>query len=591
MGLPDNKSNSRVSRVLEGMAVWGSYYRENIDEFVTEYLGFKFLKWFQLLLLTMMNKARIFLWIAARGMGKSFLIAIFIVVRCILYPGTKVVIVSGTRGQSINVLEKIQMELMPKSPNLRNEIDLAKSKFSGQDAKVIFKNTSFIKVVTASDNARSNRANILIVDEFRMVDQDTIATVLKKFLTMRRAPEYRELSAKERQAEYSKEVNKTIYLSSAYFKDHWSFLRTIDTFKMMLNDKNENFTDFACGLPYELSIQEGLLFAEDVESDMLESDFNEIKWSMEMDALWYGDEEGSFFDFDSISKNRKIKYPFLPSRLSELLNNNPKIKIPAKQPGEKRILSVDIALMSSKKNHNDATALFVNQLQPTKSGRYVSNIVYGDADEGSHTADQVLKIRKMYEEYDCDYIVLDCQGVGFGVYDGLTRDVVDPDTGEIYPPLSCCNNQEMADRCTDANAPKVIWSIKANAKFNSDCAVLLREGFKSGKVRLLMTEYDADKLLRDVKGYSSLSPVNRLKLQQPYVNTTLLIDELVKLQYENTGGNNLIKLSERSGMRKDRYSSLSYNYYVATQLESKMSKRKRTDIDESVFMFKAPKIK
>lgn len=153
---------SRYQKVLEGIAIWGSYYRANIDIFVEEYLQLDFLKWFQMMLLVMMDRARVFVWIAARGMGKSFLIAIFVVVRCILYPGTKVVITSGTRGQSVNVLEKIQTELMPVSPNLRKEIDMANSKFSGQDAKIMFKNSSYIKVVTASDNARSNRANILI---------------------------------------------------------------------------------------------------------------------------------------------------------------------------------------------------------------------------------------------------------------------------------------------------------------------------------------------------------------------------------------------------------------------------------------------
>ena len=191
-------AQARRERVIEGMAIWGSYYRENFDIFVEEYLQLDFLKWFQTMLLVMMNRSRVFLWIAARGMGKSFLIAIFAVARCILYPGTKVVITSGTRGQSINVLEKIQTELMPVSPNLRNEIDMNKTKFSGQDAKVMFKNGSFIKVVTASDNARSNRANILIVDEFRMVKKDTIDTVLKKFLTSRRMPPYRELTEAQR---------------------------------------------------------------------------------------------------------------------------------------------------------------------------------------------------------------------------------------------------------------------------------------------------------------------------------------------------------------------------------------------------------
>lgn len=579
-------AKSRRDKVIEGMAIWGSYYRANIDVFVVDYLQLDFLKWFQLVLLVMMDRARVFLWIASRGMGKSFLIAIFACVRCILYPGTKVVITSGTRGQSINVLEKIQTELLKVSPNLRNEIDMDETKFSGQDAKVVFKNSSYIKVVTASDNARSNRANILIVDEFRMVKKDTIDTVFKKFLTSRRMPPYKELTEAERKAEYAKEPNKSCFLSSAYFKDHWSYNKMLDTFKLMLDD---NKTDFVCGLPYQLSIQEGLLFPEDVETDMLEADFNEIKWSMEMEAMWFGDEDGSFFDFNSISKNRRINYPMLPDRLSSLLGNSQKVKIPAKQLGEKRILSADIALMSSKKHNNDATAVFINQMMPTKAGRYTNNIVYSDTFEGLHTEDQALIIRKMYDEFQCDYIVLDCTGLGLGVYDALVRDMVDPDTGEVYPALSCYNNQEMAERCTVKGADKVIWAIKGNPTINSECAVLLREGFKSGKIRLLVTEYDGESLLSDIKGYSSLSPSEKTKLQMPYVHTTLLIDELVNLQHDESGGR--VRVFEKTGRRKDRYSSLSYNYYVATQLESKLGRHREASFGDGMFLFKPPKIK
>lgn len=568
------------------MAVWGSYYRENIDEFVLNYLGFTFLKWFQLALLAMMNRSSTFLWIAARGMGKSFLIAIFAVVRCILYPGTQIVITSGTRGQSINVLEKIQVLLMPASPNLKNEIDLDKTKFSGQDAKVMFKNGSYIKVVTASDYARSNRANILIIDEFRMVKKDTIDTVLKKFLTSRRMPPYKELSDAQKTAEYAKEPNKSLYLSSAFFKDHWSYTKMRDTFRVMLD---ENKSDFVCGLPYQLSIQEGLLFPQDVEGDMLESDFNEIKWLMEMEALWFGDEDGAFFDFGSISKNRRIKYPMLPDKLSALLGNSQKIKIPPKQNGEKRILSADIALMSSKKHSNDASAIFINQMLPTKAGRYTCNIVYSDTFEGLHTEDQALVIRRLYDEFGCDYIALDCTGLGLGVYDALVRDISDPETGEIYPALSCCNNSEMAERCTTKGAEKVIWAIKGNPALNSECAVLLREGFRSGKVRLLIDEYDGERTLAEIKGFTSLSQSEKMKLQMPYVHTTLLIEELVKLQHEESSGR--VRIFERAGMRKDRYSSLSYSYYVAMQLESKLNRNRELDFSNSAFIFKPPKLK
>lgn len=578
---------SRRERVLEGMAIWGSYYRENVDEFAVQYLGFGFLKWFQLALLMMMNRCRTFLLIAARGLGKTFLIAIFCCIRCILYPGTQVVVTSGTRGQAITVLEKIQMQLIPVSANLRNEIDMEKSKFSGQDAKIIFKNTSYIKVVTASDTARSNRANILIVDEFRLVNKDTIDTVLKKFLTSRRMPPYSELSEEERKAEYAKEPNKSAFLSSAFFKDHWSYQKMQDVFRFMLDDTQN---EFACGFPYELPIEEGLLFREDVESDMLESDFNEIKFSMECEALWFGDDGDSFFDFASVSKNRHIQYPMLPERLSSLVGGDGRVSIPKKVPGEKRILSVDIALMASRRHDNDATSIFLNQMLPTKAGMYTSNIVYGEVNEGMHTEDEALNIRRLYEEFQADYIVIDTNGIGLGVYDALVRDIADPDTGEIYPAISCCNDTAMAERCTVQGAEKVIWSVKGTAKFNSECAVLLREGFRGGKIRLLMTEYDADSLLAKIDAFKKLSPQLREAVKLPYTNTTLLINELVKLQHDESGGG--VRVFERSGARKDRYSSLSYNYFVATQLGVKLSRRKKsTSSNSSIFMYRAPKIK
>lgn len=557
---------SRLENVMEGAAYWGSYYRENPDEFAKDYLHLE-LKPFQKFLLVMMFWSNVFVLIACRGLGKTFLSAIYCVVRCILYPGTKVCIASGTRGQAINVLEKIMYELKPISPELCAEIDEKQSKVNGTNAQIVFFNTSVIKVVTASDTSRGNRCNVLLLDEYRLISKDTIDTVLRKFLTLRRMPRYSELSKEERLREYAKEKNLTLYLTSAFFKDHWSYLKCVDTFNAMIKEGKKQFV---CGFPYQLSVEEGLLDPESVADEMAESDFSEIKWSMEMDAMWYGSEEDAFFDFSSISKNRRIKYPMLPEKLSSKIGN-PNIKIPPKQNGEVRILSADIALMSSKKNNNDATAIFINQLMPTKAGRYVSNITYTDTCEGLRTDDQALVIRRLFDEYMCDYLVLDTNGLGLGVYDCLARDIVDPETGEIYPALSCCNNPEMASRCTVTGADKVIWAIKASAQFNSDCAFLLREAFRSGRMRLLVTEYDADVLLKGLKGYQQLNPTEKAQCRLPYMQTTLLIDELTKLQHEESGGK--IKIFEKSGMRKDRYSSLSYNYYVATQLENKLSKR------------------
>ena len=561
-----------------------AYYRANPHRFVKDFLHID-LRWFQKIVIYAMNMNPAFCMIASRGLGKSFLIAIYCCVRCVLYPGTKICIASGTRGQATNVLEKIRTEIIPKSNELKCELRGGDIKIAASEAIALFKNGSYIKVVTASDSARGNRANVLVLDEFRMIDKDTIDTVLTKFLTASRQPGY--LSKPEYAHLKDQERNRQVYLSSAYFQDHWSYMKVKSFVKNMQHPDRDWFI---CSFPYQLAIKEKLSNREDIADQMLDEDFNEIRWMMEMLAEFYGDSEGSFFNYEAVAKNRKIQYPMLPGRMCAKLANNTKLRIQPKTAGEKRILSVDIALMSSNKHKNDASAIFINQLLPTKASRYINNIIYTETSEGLRTEEQALQIRRLYEEYECDYIVIDCKGVGLGVYDALASDISDVESGEIYPALSCCNNPDMAARCTSRNAEKVIWAINGAARFNSDCAVMLREGFKSGKIRLLATEYDGEKALASIKGYNNLRLSDQTELTLPYVNTTLLINELINLQYEDSNG--LIKITEKSGMRKDRYSSLSYNYWVACQLEKNIRKRSSSaDSVKDVFMFRAPKIK
>lgn len=568
----------------EAVARAASYYRANPHRFVKDFLHID-LVWFQKVLIYAMNMYSMFCMIAARGLGKSFLIAIYSCVRCVLWPGSKVCIASGTRGQAITILEKIRTEILPKSPELRAELVNGDVKITSSESIALFRNGSYIKVVTAADSARSNRANVLVLDEFRLIDKDTIEAVLTKFLTTSRRPGY--LKKPEYHHLLSQERNRQVYLSSAYFQDHWSYKRVLSFVKNMCNPLRDWFV---CSFPYQLAIKEKLFNPADIENQMLSEDFSEIKWQMEMLAEFYGDSEGSFFNYESVAKNRKIPYPMLPSEIASRLTDNGKISIQPKGAGEKRVLSADIALMSSTKHKNDATAIFINQLLPTKAGRYINNIVYTETSEGARTEDQALRIRKLYEEFQCDYIALDCKGVGLGVYDALTNDITDIDSGEIYPALSCCNSPEMAARCTSRNAEKVIWSIQGSTRFNSDCAIMLREGFKSGKIRLLNTEYDGEKKLGELKGFGSLKLSEQMELTMPYVNTTLLINELINLQCDDSTG--MVRITEKSGKRKDRYSSLSYNYWVACQLEKDIKKKASRVADtESIFMFRAPKIK
>lgn len=567
----------------EAVARAASYYRANPHRFVKDFLHID-LKWFQKFLIYAMNNFSMFSFIGSRGLGKSFLIAIYCCVRCVLYPGTQICIASGTRGQAQVVLEKIKTQLLPRSPELREELD-GDIKIGSNESIAQFKNTSFIKVVTSGDSARGNRANVLVLDEARMIDKETIDTVLSKFLTTSRQPGY--LSNPKYAHLKSRENNRQVYLSSAFYKDHW-FYKRVRSFALNMLHPERSW--FVCGLPYQLALKEGLFNQEDIYNQILAEDFNELKFQMEMESLFYGDTDGSFYDFETIARNRKIRYPWLPDKVSSLISDDKTFRIPQKQPGEIRILSADIALMSSRKNRNDATAIFINQmLSNNKTGRYVNNIVYTETHEGLHTADQALVVRRLFDEYQCDYLVIDVKGIGLGVADTLLRDIIDAETGDLYPALSCYNDEEWARRCQNPNAPKVIWVVNGSPRFNSDCAVMLREGFNSGKIRLLVNDFDAEKILSEVKGYKSLNPASRVKFELPYINTSLLINELINLQHDNSSG--YIRIFEKSGFRKDRYSSLSYNYWVANQLETKAGRRAHNRGVTNEFVFRAPTTK
>ena len=118
----------------------------------------------------------------------------------------------------------------------------------------------------------------------------------------------------------------------------------------------------------------------------------------------------------------------------------------------------------------------------------------------------------------------------------------------------------------------------------------LREGFKQHKINLLINEFEAEEILKDIRGYNSLEMSNKTLLQLPYIHTTLLINELINLEYETKGVN--IKVYEKSGMRKDRVSSVGYNYWVQCQLETKLKKPNQNNFDPSKFiMSKQPSIR
>ena len=251
-----------------------------------------------------------------------------------------------------------------------------------------------------------------------------------------------------------------------------------------------------------------------------------------------------------------------------------------KQVGEKRILSVDIALLASRRHNNDASCFIINQLLPNGEMDYISNIVYIDTAEGLVTDELGIMIMRYFYQYDCDYLSIDANGVGQSCLDFCFSDRYDAIYGCTYPAIQTVNSDELNERCKIKNAPKVIYAIKANAKSNNDMALALRAGFQNGNINLLISENNIeDELSNIIKGYNKLSIPQQVREKIPYLQTTFLIEELINLEHDIVNG--LVKVKEKSGMRKDRYSSLEYNYFVAQELARKL-KPKNNDTQNLV---------
>jgi len=553
----------KQERFMNGLGLWVGYWRENPHRFVSEYLQISPFSLFQKILLYLMFHNDYFLWWAARGISKSHLAAIYCVVRCILYPGTQICIAAKTKSQSINIISEKIKSFYDKYPNVKREMHEPKT--GANDPIVNFYNGSWIKVVAANDNARSARANVLVVDEFRMVDNEIIKKVLRKFLTSRRQPGY----LKYKQYEGMQEPNTEIYLSSAWYKSHWSWEKFLAFKDAMLAGRRY----FTCGFPYQLGVKHGIIDRQRIIDEISESDFDATAFSMEMETLPFGESEKAYFKFEDLNRCRSVNKPLIPISNSDYVQFKGDLKknkfYKPKHKNEFRLLAVDIGLMKGREN--DQTVFTFIRCIPNGE-EYIKSVEYIETMEGQHTSIQALRLKQLYYDLECDVVAMDTNGNAMGIYDECTKITFDNARGIEYPAFTAFNDEKMQDRAYDKNALPVIYSIKVTganaAQTNHEMAVYTKTQFEKGRIKLLVNEVEGREYILDNQQSLKLTEEDIARLNACYFQTTRLITEMINLEMEVRSG--FIKLTEPAGHRKDRYSSLAYGLYYIKQKEMEL---------------------
>lgn len=553
--------------------LWVTFWRRNLHRFATDYLGLS-LKLYQIIMLYLMGINNTFVCIASRASAKSFVIAIYACCKAILYPQSSIVLCSGTKNQAkLLVSEKIEKELCSWSPVLRKEIK--KIVTNNNNVEVIFYNGSKIIVVVASDNARGYRATDIVREECRQISKFIDDSVLSPFKFIRPAP-YMSNPYYEKMVDLQEDATD-IYISSSYFdnnsEDTWMWSIVDQTFNDMLKGKP------SCLLAFDetVALYFGIKKREDLLKEKKKQD--RITWLLEFKNCRLKENQAAFFTRKMLTKNQVNKQVFYPRTTFDFRN---KIKNPyaiSKQQGEIRIVACDMAFIQRK--GNDKSAFVCMRLLPeTKryeridmdalevSGGYRRIVSYIESVQGGDILMQARRIRQLYTDFEADYICLDVRNAGISIYDSLARVMYDEERNVEYSPLSCMNDENIANRIKSDGAIPCIYAINATQKLNSDIALDFRRVLEQQLIEFLIPyEIAKEEILSQNKDYLEAPDGDtQFFYERPFLETQVLINECAELSYEkkDTG---VIVLKEASNAHKDHYSATSYSSMFATLLE------------------------
>lgn len=543
--------------------MWMTLYKRNLDIFAEHYLGLK-LHLYQQIILHLMGKSHLIAIIAARAAAKSYIIAIYSLCIGILYPNSSIILTSGTKGQaSLIVSEKINKEMYLKYTKSPLRIEIVKVKPSKDEAEVTFVSGSQIKGVTLSEDSRGYRSTANIIEEARNCKKTLIDKVISPFKFIRPI-EFLSRKYYEPMAQLFQEEAKEVFISSSIEETHWLYKLATDVKDDMDSGKDSNLF---LALDYAISLQHGIRSIEQLQQEKQKID--SITWMIEYENRVFRSNSDAYFSYDMIKTNRIITRPFFPRKNEDVLLHKKNPYSIAKQEGEIRVVSCDIAAINRSANDNSVFTclrLFAEQTGYNNQTDYRIQLPYLEGRRGGEIKKQAIRIRQLYEDFEADYIVLDLRNCGVSIYDALARPLYDDERCVEYPPLRCMNDDELASRIRNENADSVIYTINASAKLNTKMAQNLQSYLTEQKIDLLV---DKDKGIETIcklqPNYPMLTPDEQVYFDKPFLETMLLVNEMIDLTYERTSTGET-KIKERSGKVKDRYSSLTMGCYFANEL-------------------------
>ena len=491
---------------------------------------------------------------APRAFSKSFITILAMILQCIFMPGTKRFICAPNKTQAAQIAKEKIVEIYDRWPLLRKEvvggeISDTPGNFGKDYVTIKFRNGSQFDVVGALDSQRGGRRHGGLIDESRDHDETPINEVVLPLLNVsRRLPD---------NTVNQKEPNQQrIFMTSAGVKTSFAYDFLIDDFIDSIIHPNSTFV-FGCD--YRVPVLHGLLDKTYINKLKTSSSFKEESFAREYASLWSGSSEEAWFNFDKLTKYRKIKNPETSAKFRA--NSN-----------QFYLLSVDVGRL------NDQTVCCVFRVNVSGEGKYFATLVnlyvLGRQAETKTFNRQAIELKRIIKKFNPIEVIIDTNGLGIGFADEMIREQVD-EFGNIYEPLGFKNDDEFL-KVQPKDAMCILYGIKANGPLNSKIHGNAYTRINGGLVRFLIKEQEAKNALLSTKVGQKMTVKQRVQRLMPHEMTTKLFEEMANLRLRRTGVSLDIVLEQiNPRYPKDKYSAFAYGLWRIKELEEEQNKRQR----------------
>ena len=490
---------------------------------------------------------------ACRAFSKSFLTILALFLQCVFIPGTKRFICAPNKNQSAQIGKEKLAEIYDKFPLLRREViggeisDMP-GNFGKDYVTLKFRNGSQFDVVGALDSQRGGRRHGGLIDEIRDHDETALNEIVLPLMNVsRRLPDNTVNELEPNQ--------QVISMTSAGTKTSYAYDRLIDNFENAIIDPKSSFV-FGCD--YRVPVLHGLLDKTYINKLKMSPSYNEESFAREYMSIWSGSSDESWFNYDKLSKYRKIKNPE-----THFLN----------RPNSTQfyILSVDVGRL------NDQTVVCVFRVNVVQ-GKYLATLVnlfvLGRTPETKPFSVQAAHLKAIIRDFNPREVVIDTNGLGVGLGDEMVRQQVD-EHGELLPAYGFTNDDNYK-KTQPRDAICILYGIKANGPLNSQIHGNAYSRLTGGKVRFLIKEQEAKSALLATKAGQKMTVEQRVKRLMPHEMTTKLFEEMANLRLKRAGASLDIVLEQiNSRHPKDKYSAFAYGLWRIKELEEEEYKRSR----------------